>query len=53
MILAGGLTPTNVSAACNAVRPYAVDVLTGVKLSDGKKDSAKIAAFVQALTTAE
>ncbi len=53
VILAGGLTPTNVSDACDAVRPYAVDVLTGVKLSEGKKDPAKITAFVQALTTAD
>lgn len=48
LYLAGGLTPENVKEAIITVRPYAVDVASGVESSPGKKDHAKVAAFVKA-----
>jgi phosphoribosylanthranilate isomerase len=48
VILSGGLTPDNVAAGIAAVRPFAVDVASGVEASPGVKDPAKMEAFVRA-----
>lgn len=47
LILAGGLTPANVSRAIAVVQPYAVDVSSGVENESGRKDPEKMIAFVR------
>jgi phosphoribosylanthranilate isomerase len=53
MILAGGLTPENITYAVRMVRPYGVDVSTGVELQPGIKDAVKITQFVKKAKEAE
>lgn len=53
IILAGGLTPDNVGDAIAAVRPYAVDVSSGVEAEPGRKDHGKLRAFCRAVRKAD
>ena len=47
IILAGGLDETNAKQAVQTVRPYAIDISSGVEIKKGVKDSLKMAAFIQ------
>jgi len=49
VVLAGGLTPANVTGAIEAVRPWGVDVNTGVKGEDGRKSAVRCREFVTAV----
>jgi phosphoribosylanthranilate isomerase len=53
LILSGGLTPENVGDAIVAARPYAVDVASGVELSPGIKDKARMGEFSAAVRAAD
>ena len=53
LIIAGGLTAHNVAEAVRAVRPYAVDVSSGVESGPGIKDPSLIEAFCRAVQLAD
>jgi phosphoribosylanthranilate isomerase len=49
IVIAGGLTPANVGEAIGLLKPWGVDVVSGVEASPGKKDPEKVRAFVKAV----
>ena len=52
VLLAGGLTPKNVAQAIRTVRPWGVDVATGVEVAPGRKESYKVKRFIEEATSA-
>jgi phosphoribosylanthranilate isomerase len=52
LIVSGGLTPANVFDCVRTVRPYAVDVRSGIETA-GNKDAAKMRAFIRAVREAD
>jgi len=53
IFLAGGLTPENISDALKQIKPYGVDVSSGVEIAPGKKSHEKIMAFIKSVKEAD